>query len=175
MLTRGGIYTDIASSSIVPIAEWVPKQYGNKVMAVVGIEHDNTTDSRFIRPIGFTASTLMATAGHQILERAVARIMSNLEFLARQKGVGVSDLILDETERLHATGAGMLTDVVMGVIRDTGVNIDWNNFHELEEPVLYGDVLVLPVNAFCGYQKHSHSGEPAYGERFVHHDLDQSR
>jgi alpha 1,6-mannosyltransferase len=171
MLARGGVYSDIDTSTMIAVDEWVPEQYqsGTTINAIVGIEYDDTTYNMFVRPISFTQWTLMAKPGHNIFDKAVSRVMSNIEFLARRKRVDLSDLKLEKGEVLEATGPGMYTDVVIEVIRDQGIDVTWRTFHNLKEPALFGDILVFPVNAFAGNQKHSHSSDPAYGPKFVQH------
>lgn len=155
------------------------------VNAVIGIEYDDTTYPIFVRPLSFSQWTLMAKPRHAILERAVQRVLSNLEFIARQKKAGgVGDVLLEMRETLEATGPGMMSDVVMEVLRDqigtTGssgeedVVVDWGMFQGLREPMLVGDVLILPINGFGSGQKHSHSGVEGWGRMLVRHHFGRS-
>jgi alpha 1,6-mannosyltransferase len=172
MLSRGGVYSDIDTSCLEPIDSWIPPEYRLRTNAVVAIEYDDNTYSMFVRPISFNQWTLMAKPDHPIFARAVDRVISNLEFLARQKKTTLGQLKLEMTETLEATGPGMITDVVMEVLRDQvgkSQKIDWRTFQGLKEPLLIGDVLVLPINGFAGHQKHSHSGEKGYGRMLVRH------
>lgn len=170
MLARGGVYSDIDTSSLQPIDNWIPDELREKkINAVVGIEYDDTTYKMFVRPISFCQWTLMARPGHALFERAVLRVMSNLEYMARRKRVTLRELELNKMEVLEATGPGMFTDVVMEVLRDQVEHIRWDSFHNRKKPMLFGDVLVLPVRGFAGGQKHSHSKDKAYGEELVHH------
>ena len=169
ILSRGGVYSDIDTSCLTPITQWIPAQYRLSANAVVSIEYDDSSMKMFVRPISFNQWTLMAKPGHPIFERAAARVISNLEFLARQKRQTLSNLKLEMVETLEATGPGMITDVVMELLRDQGHNVDWKTFHALKEPMLLGDVLILPINGFAGHQKHSHSGDPAFGPKLVQH------
>jgi hypothetical protein len=68
----------------------------------------------------------------------------------------------------------MVTDVVMQVLNEQGQNVTWETFHDQREPKLYGDVLILPINGFAANQKHSHAGDPAYGEPYVSHHFGRS-
>jgi hypothetical protein len=175
MLARGGVYSDMDTSCLVPIDDWIPANLRNETInAVVGIEYDDTTYHMFVRPISFNQWTLMAKPGHAIFETAVRRVMSNLEYVARRKRVLLRELKLDKMEVLEATGPGMITDAVMQVLKDQVENVRWETFHLMRKPKIFGDVLVLPVRAFAGGQKHSHSSDKAYGPALVQHHFGRS-
>jgi hypothetical protein len=175
MLARGGVYSDMDTSCLVSIDDWIPTDMRNQTInAVVGIEYDDTTYHMFVRPISFNQWTLMAKPGHALFETAVRRVMSNLEYIARRKRVQLRELKLDKMEVLEATGPGMITDVVMAVLKDQVENIRWETFHLMKKPKIFGDVLVLPVRAFAGGQKHSHSSDKAYGPAYVQHHFGRS-
>jgi alpha 1,6-mannosyltransferase len=175
MLARGGVYSDMDTSCLVPIDDWIPVNMRNETInAVVGIEYDDTTYRMFVRPISFNQWTLMAKPGHALFEAAVRRVMSNLEYIARRKRVPIRELKLDKMEVLEATGPGMITDAVMAVLKDQVENIRWETFHLMKKPRIFGDVLVLPVRAFAGGQKHSHSSDKAYGPAYVQHHFGRS-
>lgn len=175
MLARGGVYSDMDTSCLVPIDDWIPADLRNETInAVVGIEYDDTTYHMFVRPISFSQWTLMAKPGHALFETAVRRVMSNLQYIARRKRVQVRDLKLDKMEVLEATGPGMITDAVIEVLKDQVENIRWDTFHRMKKPKIFGDVLILPVRAFAGGQKHSHSSDKAYGPALVQHHFGRS-
>jgi alpha 1,6-mannosyltransferase len=164
MLARGGVYSDIDTSCLVPIDDWIPADLRNETInAVVGIEYDDTTYRMFVRPISFNQWTLMAKPGHALFETAVRRVMSNLEYVARRKRVQLRELKLEKMEVLEATGPGMITDAVLEVLKDHVEHVGWDTFHLMKKPKIFGDVLILPVRAFAGGQKHSHSSDKAYG------------
>jgi alpha 1,6-mannosyltransferase len=175
MLAVGGVYSDIDTSCLLHPDRWIPIDLGAKtVNAIIGIEYDDITYKMFVRPVSFCQWTLMAKPGHPIYETAVQRVMGNLDFLARRKRVALSELTLDKMEVLEATGPGMISDVVIQVLRDQGQNVTWEAFHDQKEPKLFGDVLILPINGFAASQKHSHAGDPLYGEKYVQHHFGRS-
>jgi alpha 1,6-mannosyltransferase len=172
MLARGGVYSDIDTSCLVPIDDWIPADLRNETInAVVGIEYDDTTYRMFVRPISFNQWTLMAKPGHALFETAVRRVMSNLEYVARRKRVQLRELKLEKMEVLEATGPGMITDAVLEVLKDHVEHVGWDTFHLMK---IFGDVLILPVRAFAGGQKHSHSSDKAYGPALVQHHFGRS-
>lgn len=178
MFAHGGVYADIDTSVLVHIDQWIPANLGSHIInAIIGIEYDDHTYPMFVRPISFCQWTLMSKPAHPIFLRAIDRVMSNLEFVARRQRVdSLSLLKLDKLEVLEATGPGMISDVVFEVIRDQlpDQEISWATFHDQKEAKLYGDVLILPINGFAGGQKHSHSDNPEYGEKLVHHYFSRS-
>jgi mannosyltransferase OCH1-like enzyme len=175
MLAEGGVYSDIDTSCLVHPDRWIPIDLGAKtVNAIIGIEYDDHTYQMFVRPIGLCQWTLMAKPGHPIYELAIQRVMSNLQYIARRKRVNLNELTLDKMEVLEATGPGMITDVVLQVLQEQGQNVTWATLHDQKEPKLFGDVLILPINGFAGSQKHSHAGDPAYGEKYVQHHFGRS-
>lgn len=178
MYARGGVYSDIDTSTLEHVDRWIPENLGSRIInAVIGIEYDDTTYKMFARPISFCQWTLMAKPGHPIFERAINRVMSNLEFLARRQRVNsLSQLKLDKVDVLEATGPGMISDVVLEVIQDQlpDQKISWATFHDQKEGRIFGDVLILPINGFGGHQKHSHAGNPLYGDILVRHHFDRS-
>lgn len=92
MSVHGGIYTDIDTSVLVPISHWLPQHLTSRPQphptnAVIGIEYDDTKLAMFVRPISFCQWTLMSKPNHPIFTRAIQRVISNLEFLARRQRV----------------------------------------------------------------------------------------
>lgn len=178
MYARGGVYSDIDTSALLHVDRWIPENHGSQIInAVIGIEYDDTTYKMFTRPISFCQWTLMAKPGHPIFDRAINRVVSNLDFLARrQKVKSLGQLKLDKLDVLEATGPGMISDVVLQVIQDQlpDQKISWATFHDQKEGRLFGDVLILPINGFAGSQKHSHAGNPLYGELLVQHHFGRS-
>lgn len=178
MFADGGVYADIDTSVLLHVDQWIPEHIKAKtVNAVIGIEYDDASKHMFVRPISFCQWTLFAKPGHPIFERAINRVVSNLEFIARKLRLqSLSQLKLDMIDVLEATGPGMISDVVLEVLRDQlpDQNISWASFHDQRQPELFGDVLILPINGFAGNQKHSHAGHPMYGEILVKHHFGRS-
>lgn len=171
MFARGGVYSDIDTSLMKPINDWIPKSFlddaEKPVNVVVGIERDETNHDTALRPIGFAQWTLMTKPGHELFEKAIYRVMSNIEFLAGIQRVPVDRVVLPKADAIEATGPGMFTDVVIEVLREQGIQVDWSMFSNLREPMLLGDILFLPINAFCG--RHCRNDSPEYGDIYVQH------
>ncbi|KAK5086351.1 hypothetical protein LTR05_003519 [Lithohypha guttulata] len=178
VFARGGVYADIDTSVLLHVDRWIPEDLGSQIInAVIGIEYDDTTYKMFARPISFCQRTLMAKPNHPIFDRAINRVMSNLEFLARrQKVQSLAQLELNKLDVFEATGPGMISDVVLEVIQDQlpDQKISWATFHDQKQGRLFGDVLILPINGFAGGQKHSHAGDPLYGPKLVQYHFGRS-
>lgn len=177
ILAEGGIYADIDTSNVTPISAWIPAHFAQgTVNAIIGVEYDDTTYNMFVRPIEFCQWTFAAKAGHPLLLAAVRRVLLHLEYIARVKRTSLSEVQLNKAEVLEATGPGSWSDAVLETLRDqTGLaGLDWGDFHDLREPRLVGDVLVVPINAFGAGQKHSHSGADGYGEVLARHHFGRS-
>ena len=164
------------TSCIKPIDEWIPESLqGETINAVVGVEYDDNTYPMFVRPISFSQWTLMAKANHPIFEAVVSRVISHLEYLARIQNTDLAGVKVGKKEVLEATGPGAFSDAVMEVLANNlGRKVDWAEVSGMKEPKLFGDVLVLPINAFGSGQKHSHSGDKAYGEICAKHHFGRS-
>lgn len=176
LLSQGGVYSDIDTTCLVPIDQWIPPSLQERAHAVVGIEYNGEPTGWSIRPISFSQWTLMAKPNHALFATLVNRVTANLELLSRTHQTNLSSLHLSFNEVLAATGPGLITDCIMQTIRDqTGKStFDFDELKNIRGPKLYGDLLVLPINAFAGAQEHSHSGELAWGRKLVKHHFGRS-
>jgi len=175
MLAVGGTYSDMDTTNYLPISEWVPEHLRDQEINVIaGLEYADHTYRIFSRSVSFCQWTLMAKPGHAIFRAAVQRVIDRLEFISRMRKLEVSQLRLSDLTRedvLEATGPGTFSDSVMEVLKDqTGnPNLQWMDFYGMQEPKVFGDVLVLPINMFGWGQKHSNSSQPGWGELYVRH------
>jgi len=169
--TFGGVYSDIDTSCKRPISEWIPSEFrDSNIGAVVGVEYDDTTYKMFIRPMSFCQWTLMARPQHPLYHKVLQRVIYRLEYLARLQKVTLSQIVPDKMQILEATGPGSWSDAVLEEVRSqTGQHLQFQDFQGIKKPVLYGDVLLLPINAFGFGQKHSHSSDAAYGVELARH------
>ncbi|PNS19651.1 Initiation-specific alpha-1,6-mannosyltransferase [Sphaceloma murrayae] len=174
MLVKGGVYADSDTECVEPIDAWVPEEYVGKANVVVGIEFDGKPEWSFSKPIGFVQYAFMVKAGHPLMENLVTRSMVNMETLSRRQRKEMPDIDPDFEDILFGTGPGALGDAVVHHIVEQGVDFRYEMMHDIKEPRLIADVLVLPVNAFGWGQGHSNAGNPAYGKPFVKHKFNGS-
>ena len=176
LLAKGGVYSDIDTTCLAPINEWVPLDLEEQANAVIGIEYNGEAGDWAIHPISFSQWTLMSKPNHPLFTMLVSRVIGNLELLTRRHHTTLPNLRLEFDEVLAATGPGLITDVVMHTIRErTGdASFGFGDLANVQEPTLFGDLLVLPINGFAGGQAHSHSGDLEWGRELVRHHFDRS-
>ena len=147
MLARGGVFSDVDTTCIKPIDEWIPVSFdGQLINAVIGIEYDDSA-SRTGRPVNFSRRTMMAQPRHPIFEAIVARVVYHFQYLASIEDTDLADLDIAQEEILELTGPGAFTDAVMEGLGDAmGRKVEWSEVQGLKEPKLFGDILILSIN-----------------------------
>lgn len=162
----GGIYTDIDTSCTRPINQWLMNERQQRDFnIVVGVEADVDWNAEtlaragFVDNIQFIQWTLMGKARHAVLNRTIEGIVAKIHSDAHAQNVTVAQLQYNETGILTTTGPWMYSRVIRQYI-DHSLNrtVPNSEFHNLTEPKLFGDVLVLPVNAWSPESPHSNSG-----------------
>ena len=177
LLSRGGVYSDMDTTNLKAIGEWIPRHLRSESINVVaGLEYADTTYRIFPRNISFCQWTLMAKPGHPVYEYVGSRVISRLEYIARVQKVPIGGLRLNREEILAATGPGVYSDAILAAVRHSlgDSSLNWNVFFGLQEPTLFGDILVLPINAFGSGQKHSNSSKAGWGDVLVKHHFGSS-
>jgi hypothetical protein len=104
--------------------------------------------------------------------RLIENIQDWLHDLSRQKGVRISELMLDFNEVISGTGPSAFTRAVLEQMtaQNRGEVVTWNSFHNLAESRLQHGILVLNVEAFAAGQGHSDSGNhDSRGALVKHH------
>jgi alpha 1,6-mannosyltransferase len=159
---EGGVYTDTDTVALRPIDEWVPEGMRDKVAVVVGIEFDRrdgpgwTDISHWVQ---FCQWTIAAAPGHPVFGKMVDRILASLDDLAAAHEVPFGELSkLDSFEVMNSTGPAAWTDVVFAQLQEYDPSLtDTKDLSFMEEPKLFGDILVLSIDGFGMGQQHSMS------------------
>jgi alpha 1,6-mannosyltransferase len=170
LLAQGGVYSDIDTTNLKPIDQWVPSglhDYG----LVVGIEADpNRTDWRewYARRVQFCQWTIASKPGHPVLVSVVAAITE--ETLLRKAR--------DELDEDHMklvmefTGPGIWTDTIfdyfndpesLGYVASEAGDITWEHFTGLDTRTSVADVVILPITSFSpdvGHMGSKSSNDP---------------
>ncbi|RDW91595.1 hypothetical protein BP5796_02760 [Coleophoma crateriformis] len=162
----GGVYTDIDTSCSRPINEWLLNERAQKDFnLVVGVEADVDWDpatlelAGFVDNIQFIQWTVMGKAGHDALNRTIEGIVTKVHNDAWARNSSISQLEHDQNGILATTGPWMYSRAVRSHIDQTlNRTVPNAEFHGLTEPKIFGDVLVLPVNAWAPDPPHSNSG-----------------
>lgn len=143
LLGDGGVYSDIDTTSLIPIEDWVPSAYVNKVNLVVGVEYDKLDGGRWgdwTLDLQFCTWAILAKPGHLLMEMAVDRVVAGLKALARQQETTISGIRPSFMEVLNTTGPALFTEAVIeGLAHTTGTNFTWHNITGITESKLVGD------------------------------------
>lgn len=177
LFQEGGVYTDLDTTNIVSIDEWIPPNFSRAgINVVAGLEYADHTYRIFPRQVSFCQWTLMTRPRSMVYENVINKVIARLEHIARVQKVPIANITLSREETLAATGPGAYSDAVLATIRQQLRNpsLDWDVFYGLQEPQLFGDVLVLPINGFGAGQKHSNSSKPDWGQVYTQHHFGSS-
>jgi len=168
LAAEGGVYADTDVFTEKPIKHWVPRNMRKKVRAIVGIEYDKLDDAEidgaFYYAIQFCQWTIASSKGHPMLQLAVDTTAKAIDNLAKRQQCEVGDLEPTDWDVLNTTGPIMWTNVVFrSLSAASGRNVSTDELTKLEEPKLFGDILVLPIDGFS--TGISHSGSGRHGEQ----------
>lgn len=159
---EGGVYTDIDTIALRPIKEWVPPSLRHLVRVIVGIEFDQRDGGLWAdipHELQFCQWTLAAAGGgHPLFDAMVARALDSFTELERRHNTTLARLQPANIDVLNTTGPAAWTDVVFEHLRRGNPDlVSLRNFSYMEEPTLYGDILILPIDGFGMGQPHSGS------------------
>lgn len=174
--SEGGIYSDLDAISLRPIEEWIPKEFKSRARAVVGIEYDQLDDEKLWPslelPVQFCQWTLAASKGHPLMSMVVNNVAASIHKLAQNSGTTITDLDPIDDQVTQTTGPVIwTTSVFEGLSAAAGEPITWQNITRIDSPRLYGDILVLPIDAFGTGQPHSKSTLGGAEDALVKHQF----
>jgi alpha 1,6-mannosyltransferase len=168
---EGGVYSDIDTELLKPVHDWVPDEFKTRTKLVVGLEADQSPPvAGTTYEVQFCQWTLAGAAGHPALWNMVERILE--EVRKRPFQDPPKDIDYTNNEVLDITGPAGWTEVVfeyLNTVVDTPIT--WKNLTGMREPRLYGDVLVLPIDAFATGVPHSGASEGVGEGSFVKHQF----
>ena len=155
LLGDGGVYSDIDTTSLKPIEDWVPSAYVNQVNLVVGVEYDKLDGDRWgdwPLDLQFCTWAILAKPGHLLMEMTVDRVISRLKALAQEQETTVSGLRASFDDVLNTTGPALFTEAVIeGLADTTGTNFTWQNITGMTESKLVEDgTYFLRLASFTG-------------------------
>jgi hypothetical protein len=149
----GGIWADVDTWNQRPFDEWIAyagsptsslAALEPQIGMIVGMEYDHFGDANWT---GVCQYVFAAKPGHPVLLEIIAQIVEKAGDIANRLE---QDLDYHDVEVLETTGPAFFTKIVTQWIKrqwDSSFNVhrDW---HNLTEPKLFGDILVMPVWAF---------------------------
>ena len=146
LLHDGGVYNDLDVECLKPINTWldqIPEDLKKKAGVVVGIENDFTKDDQ-THVLGLVVWTMMAKPNQPFVRFVLDRLQKNMQNLSAEE-----QSHLNTHELMDVTGPAATTVSFMAYASEvTGTNVSYLNFTGMKEPVLMGEVLVLPIWSF---------------------------
>ncbi|KAK7932235.1 family 32 glycosyltransferase [Apiospora marii] len=161
LYTEGGIYTDIDTLAMKPIKDWIPRHLRDAAKLVVGIEFDRRDGVEWPEiphDLQFCQWTIAAAPGHPVFRVMADRALASLHELSVAHNTTVAELKPTSFETMNSTGPAAWTDVVFEQIQRARPDITTlANLSRIQEPQLFGDILVLRIDGFGMAQPHSGS------------------
>ena len=165
--SQGGVYSDIDAPALKPISKWVPAEFQDKTKLIVGIEYDQLEGQPshgFTKRISLCQWTIAASKSHPVIRGIVEAVVETIQRTALSQNVTAADLQIHDQDVGDITGPGIWTEHILSAIKvhfegEHGVPMTHGTISGLQEPKLFGDILVLPIDAFGTGQAHSGSGE----------------
>ncbi|KUI57223.1 Initiation-specific alpha-1,6-mannosyltransferase [Cytospora mali] len=176
LYAEGGVWFDLdVSCEGIPIDDWIPEQFRQDANLVVGWEFDAGYHFEFDRQ--FTTWTVLAKKGVGHLMAVVNDIVRTIGELAEAHGVPIAGLKVDMVgDIVDLTGPRRFEqNVIESLERSLNKTDGWNEYYEILEPKMVGDVVILPGH--CGLVQSEVSGQVAKRRQerdsvFSHHSPD---
>ena len=181
MYIEGGVYTDIDVEALRPISRFVPERYDERdIDMVIGVEIDepNFRNHTILgqKCQSFCQWTFMCKPRLPVMLKLVENILTWLKSVADEQRVGIADVKLDFDQVISGTGPSAFTSAILAdMSQRTGEKVDWHTFHGIDESMVLGGVLVLPVDSFAAGQGHSDSGNHETKHALVRHHYHASK
>ncbi|CAG8952580.1 hypothetical protein HYFRA_00009686 [Hymenoscyphus fraxineus] len=175
MYVEGGVYADIDVEAVQPVDTWIQAPHDEgQVGLVISVEIDEPdwNKHKILGPKSqsFCQWTIMAKPKHPVMLRLIDNVVAWIETMANKQSKGVAEIELNFDEVLSGTGPSAFTTAVLAEMAiQVGKEPPWEKFHRLNESILIGDILVLPVQTFASNQGHSHSEDPEPIKALVRH------
>jgi len=175
MYVEGGVYADIDVEALRPVDEWIPAQFNaSDVGLVISIEIDEPSwvNHTILGPKSqsFCQWTFMCQPRLPVMLRLIDHVVHWLDDVAKRQDVPIANLTLNFDEVLTGTGPSAFTGVMFAEMKaQTGSVPPWDEFHDMKEPKLVGNILVLTVDSFAAGQGHSNSGNHDSPRALVRH------
>lgn len=162
LFAEGGVYSDLDTEVVKPIRNWAPNGVKHRVRAIVGIEYDQLEDPNMVAgmfyPLQFCQWTLASSRDHPLMRKMLKSVIRRLEELALERKESFEDLEPTQDEVLKTTGPAKWTEVIFDYLSERAhTRVFPSDLSGLQLPRLYGDILIMPINAFGTGLGHSNS------------------
>ncbi|KAF0316068.1 hypothetical protein GQ607_016712 [Colletotrichum asianum] len=175
---EGGIYSDSDTYPLRPLRDWVPQEFRNHTQLIVGIEADSQPPVEGTTyPVQFGQWTIAGTKGHPVFLKMLRRILGEVRWRTEgfpTDGVVEQDIQAGFTNEdiLRVSGPAGWTEEIYEYLSDvTETSFTWRNLTGLENPVLFHDILILPIDGFATGVPHSGASIEPSGLTMVKHDF----
>ena len=170
LLNEGGVYSDLDVDCLKPIDTWLSPHLKENAGVVIGVEFDNDLgpDGKTIGGTAlfqFAAWTIMAKPNQPFIRYVIDDLIENLANVTAEE-----QQALTQKEVLQLTGPAAMTRSFLAYASEvTGTNVTRTNFSRITEPMLFGEVAVLPIWSFGGEHQVVNSGFQNDGKALVKH------
>lgn len=165
---EGGIYADVDVRLVKPIREWVPEEYREQTRLIVGLEADQSPPVDGTKyEVQFCQWTLASAANHPALWAMIDRILDKVH---NKSGLPY----YSDDDVLEITGPAGFTEVIfehLNYVSGPDANITWRNLTGMTEPRLFGDILILPIDAFGTGLPHSNASGDDTAQTLTRHEF----
>lgn len=146
---QGGVWSDLDVSCSIPIDSWIPLQFKGKARLVVGWEFDVGWSPGIVRQ--FASWTIMATPGSPHMLIVIEGVVDALHEVMKKEHVSIGNVTLNMAGGfVDFSGPRRLTTGVFKSLKYTlGRTVSPDEAKEILQPVLLGDVLVMPGRSFA--------------------------
>ena len=175
LAAQGGVYTDTDTTAVRPIDSWLDGHSDKNIRAMIGLEFDILQRTELppgiFMPVQFCQWSFASSAHHPLMDRVVQAVTREMHDLALTMGVSLSELHpRNNQDVLFATGPVKWSQEIFAYLSfTTGTEVTHRNFTGMTEPILMGDVLILPIRAFAVGMRGSGGGMEAVNETLALH------
>ncbi|ODM23660.1 hypothetical protein SI65_01249 [Aspergillus cristatus] len=170
LYTEGGIWHDLdVSCEDIPMHDWVPVEFKDKANLVLGWEFDVGWGETIMRQ--FVSWTVMSAPKSPHMWMVIEDIINAVHKKTEEHHIPISLLTKDMLgDVVDFTGPRRLTISVLKSLELTlNETIDQKSIHNLLDPKLVGDVLILPGYSFAASSNRYGTNQNLTGPPLVTH------
>lgn len=181
LYVEGGVYADIDVEALKPVNKFIPNRHNETDMdMIIGVEIDEPSFSNHSilgkKSQSFCQWTFAAKPKHPVMMRLVDGILEWVNGVAQEQNTTIPNIKLDFDQVISGTGPSAFTLAILAHM--SGVErheVKWESFHDLDDSIIVGNILVLTVEAFAAGQGHSDSGDHRSRHALVRHHYHASK
>lgn len=156
VLADGGIWSDLDATCEKEVSEWVPAEYRDKeIDMIVGLEFDMGWQGEGTQVASqFCNWVFAARPSSRHLQAVVDAVADTLRKIAADNNIPMQKLQLEMlSDVVDVTGPKIMTIWVLHSLSNAlGRQVDDREFHNIKQPKLIGDLLIMPGKSFAAAQ-----------------------